>query len=100
VQTLAQDVDYLSRFVESLGNPILKENLDELVQTVALMKTTDPDEFFDVSQANKKYGRVDRANGAILLEKVREGMVAAATPLAAGSTTFAALGSRFGINRS
>ena len=68
-QTLAKDVDYLSQFVESLGNPILKENLDELVQTVALMRTSDPDEFFDVSQANKKYGRVDRANGAILLEK-------------------------------
>ena len=68
-QILAQDVEYLSRFVGSLGNPILKENLDELVQIVALMKTNDPDEFFDVSQANKKYGRVDRANGAILLEK-------------------------------
>jgi exocyst complex component 6 len=66
---LSQDVEYLSQFVGSLGNPILKENLDELVQTVTLMKTTDPDEFFDVSQANKKYGRVDRANGAILLEK-------------------------------
>lgn len=66
---LSQDVDALSRFVGSLANPILKENLDELVQTVALMQTTDPDEFFDVSQANKKYGRVDRNNGAILLEK-------------------------------
>jgi hypothetical protein len=66
---LAQDVSFLSRFVDTLGNPILKENLDELVQTVALMQTSDPDEFFDVSQANKKYGRVDRANGAILLEK-------------------------------
>jgi hypothetical protein len=66
---LAQDVSFLSKFVDSLGNPILKENLDELVQTVALMQTSDPDEFFDVSQANKKYGRVDRANGAILLEK-------------------------------
>jgi exocyst complex component 6 len=66
---LSQDVEHLSQFVGSLANPILKENLDELVQTVALMQTTDPDEFFDVSQANKKYGRVDRNNGAILLEK-------------------------------
>jgi hypothetical protein len=83
-----------------LGNPILLEHLQELGQTVALMKTTDPDEFFDVSQANKKYGRVDRANGAILLEKVREGMLATTNPIATSSTTFAALGSRFGINRS
>jgi hypothetical protein len=65
----AQDVEYLSQFVESLGNPILVENLDELVQTVALMQTSDPDEFFDVGQANKKYGRVNRANGAFLIEK-------------------------------
>ena len=69
ITALAQDVNFLSKFVDSLRNPILKENLDELVQSVALMQTTDPDEFFDVSQANKKYGRVDRANGAILIEK-------------------------------
>jgi hypothetical protein len=66
---LSQDVKHLAQFVSSLHNPILEENLDELVQTVTLMQTTDPDEFFDVSQANKKYGRVDRNNGAILLEK-------------------------------
>jgi len=100
---LSQDVDALSRFVGTLANPILKENLDELVQTVALMQTTDPDEFFDVSQANKKYGRVDRNNGAILLEKVREGTIAAqsaASNQPIGNATFAALGSRFGIGRS
>jgi exocyst complex component 6 len=65
----AQDAQYLSQFVTSLGNPILRENLDELLQTVALMQTQDPDEFFDVSQANRKYGRVNRANGAFLIEK-------------------------------
>jgi hypothetical protein len=69
ITALAQDVNFLSKFVDSLQNPILKENLDELVQSVTLMQTNDPDEFFDVSQANKKYGRVDRANGAILIEK-------------------------------
>jgi hypothetical protein len=68
-RTLGQDVAYLSQFVDGLNSPILKENLDELVQTVTLMETSNPDEFFDVSQANKKYGRVDRANGAIILEK-------------------------------
>jgi exocyst complex component 6 len=108
----AGDVEYLTQFVNTLGNPILRENLDELVQTVALMQTSDPDEFFDVSQANKKYGRVNRANGAFLIEKVREGQLAsekgetgASTGGLAGvmsgntGTAFAALGSRFGINR-
>lgn len=108
-QTLQRDVNFLADFVESLGNPVLRENLDELVQTVALMLTANPDEFFDVSQANRKYGRVDRANGAILLEKVREG-AAEAERLAAQENrgglsgmrgdTFANLGARFGINRS
>lgn len=107
-QTLQRDVNFLADFVESLGNPVLRENLDELVQTVALMRTENPDEFFDVSQANRKYGRVDRANGAILLEKVREGAAEAERLTAQenrgglGSMrgdTFANLGARFGINR-
>jgi hypothetical protein len=69
IRLLAIDVQFLSNFVDTLKNPILKENLDELIQTVALMQTDNPEEFFDVGSANRKYGRVDRANGAILLEK-------------------------------
>lgn len=69
IKTLSSDTNYLLDFVDSLNNPILKENLDELSQTVALMQTENSDEFFDVSQRNKKYGRVDRENGAILIEK-------------------------------
>jgi len=101
-QALQRDVEFLADFVGALGNPVLRENLDELVQTVALMRTDNPDEFFDVSQANRKYGRVDRATGAILLEKVREGAAEAERRAAAGSAradTFANLGARFGINR-
>ena len=101
-QTLQRDVAFLADFVDALGNPVLRENLDELVQTVALMQTDNPDEFFDVSQANRKYGRVDRATGAILLEKVREGAAEAERRAAAGTgrgDTFANLGARFGINR-
>lgn len=45
------------------------ENLDELVQTVALMGTENTDEFFDVAQRNKKYSKVDNMKGAILIEK-------------------------------
>ncbi|KAF2142852.1 uncharacterized protein K452DRAFT_248391 [Aplosporella prunicola CBS 121167] len=73
IKTLAQDTSFLSSFVDSLKNPILRENLDELVQTIALMQADDPLEFFDVSQRNKKYGRVNREHGAILLEKVNQG---------------------------
>ncbi len=69
VAALAKDVDYLSRFVDSLDVPILKENLDELQQTVQLMQSSNTDEYYDVSTRNKKYGRVDPMNGPTLLEK-------------------------------
>ncbi|KAL8798978.1 MAG: hypothetical protein Q9182_006237 [Xanthomendoza sp. 2 TL-2023] len=69
VAALAQDVQYLHEFVDTLDNPILKENLDELLQTVSLMQAESSDDFFDVATRNKKYGRVDVMNGPILLEK-------------------------------
>lgn len=100
VASLALDTQYLERFVESLGNPILMENLDELTQTVALMGTEDSLEFYDISQRNKKYGKVDQLKGAILLEKCQEGaQVAAQSPKAATSERFGTLGSRFGLGR-
>ncbi|KAF2823941.1 exocyst complex subunit Sec15-like protein [Ophiobolus disseminans] len=100
VADLATDTRYLSDFVSSLGNPILMENLDELTQTVALMGTENSDEFFDVAQRNRKYGKVDNMKGAILLEKVAEGaQVAAQSPTKPSTTSerFGTLGSRFGI---
>lgn len=70
VAALAKDVDYLAEFVDSLENaPILRENLDELQQTVNLMQTDNPDEFYDVATRNKKFGRVDAINGPKILEK-------------------------------
>ena len=66
---LAKDVRFLSDFVDTLGNPILQQNLDELKQTVALMQAENSDEYYDVSTRNKKYGRVDAQNGVLLLEK-------------------------------
>ncbi len=66
---LAKDVQYLTEFVDTLGNPILRENLDELQQTVMLMQAENSDEFYDVSTRNKKYGRVDALNGPAMLEK-------------------------------
>ncbi|KAL2365193.1 hypothetical protein RJZ56_001913 [Blastomyces dermatitidis] len=70
VAALARDVDYLTQFVDSLGVPILRENLDELQQTVQLLQAENTDEFYDISTRNKKYGRVDAMNGPILLEKL------------------------------
>ncbi|KAH7393539.1 exocyst complex subunit Sec15-like-domain-containing protein [Cadophora sp. MPI-SDFR-AT-0126] len=71
VAALAKDVNYLSDFVDTLDNaPILKENLDELQQTVLLMQTENPDEFYDVATRNKKFGRVDALNGPRILEKL------------------------------
>lgn len=69
VAALAKDVEYLAEFVDSLGVPILRENLDELQQTVHLMQAENTDEFYDISTRNKKYGRVDAINGPVLLEK-------------------------------
>lgn len=69
VIALAKDVDYLADFVDSLDVPILKENLDELQQTINLLQSENSDEFYDISTRNKKYGRVDAMNGPILLEK-------------------------------
>ena len=70
VSALAQDVQYLTEFVDSLENgQMLRENLDELQQTISLMQSDNHDEFFDVSTRNKKYGRVDAMNGPVLLEK-------------------------------
>ncbi|KAI9746449.1 MAG: hypothetical protein M1818_000162 [Claussenomyces sp. TS43310] len=70
VAALAKDVGYLTEFVDSLENaPILQGLLDELQQTVNLMQTDNPDEFFDIATRNKKFGRVDALQGPKILEK-------------------------------
>ena len=69
VAALAKDVQYLSDFVDTLRNPVLQQNLEELQQTIALMQAEKSDEYYDVSTRNKKYGRVDALNGPLLLEK-------------------------------
>ncbi|KAM0118612.1 Rab GTPase-binding exocyst subunit S15 [Aspergillus fumigatus] len=91
VMALAKDVEYLFQFVDSLGVPILRENLDELQQTVHLMQADNTDEFYDISTRNKKYGRVDAINGPILLEKLTR------TVQSSGKIDkFTTLSSRFG----
>ncbi|MCJ1468463.1 hypothetical protein MMC07_007092 [Pseudocyphellaria aurata] len=95
VAALAKDIRYLTEFVDTLGNPILRENLDELQQTVMLMQAENSDEFYDVSTRNKKYGRVDAMNGPLLLEKLTNMVQSPAK-----TDKFTALSSRFGINKS
>ncbi|ODH13650.1 hypothetical protein ACO22_07040 [Paracoccidioides brasiliensis] len=92
VAALAQDVDYLTKFVDSLGVPILRENLDELQQTVQLLQADNADEFYDISTRNKKYGRVDAMNGPVLLEKL---VSAAQSPQK--QDKFGALSTRLGM---
>ncbi|KAF2638960.1 exocyst complex subunit Sec15-like protein [Massarina eburnea CBS 473.64] len=100
VKTLATDTRYLCSFVEGLGNPILMENLDELSQTVTLMGTDNSDEFFDVAQRNRKYGKVDSMKGAMLLELVELGrQVVAQSSAKPEKERFGTLGSRFGLGR-
>lgn len=71
VRQLRADVDELIKFVQTLPTSlILLESLDELNQTVALMETDAPDEFYEASSRNKKYRNVDPLKGPILLEKV------------------------------
>ncbi|ETI23323.1 hypothetical protein G647_05123 [Cladophialophora carrionii CBS 160.54] len=72
--TIAQmdmDISHFRSYVETLpNNVVLLESLDELVQTIALMRTDQPDEFYDISLRNKKYRNVDPLKGPMLLEKV------------------------------
>jgi hypothetical protein len=70
VAALAKDVFFLSDFVDTLENPfLLKDTLEELQQTVQLMQTDNPDEFYDIGVRNRKFGRVDAMNGPLILEK-------------------------------
>ncbi|RCI10874.1 hypothetical protein L249_5448 [Ophiocordyceps polyrhachis-furcata BCC 54312] len=90
VSALAQDVRYLTEFVSSLENgPMLRENLDELQQTINLMQSDNFDEFFDISTRNKKYGRVDALNGPLLLEKL--------TPVTPTTGPLSNISSRFAL---
>ncbi|KAL3455637.1 exocyst complex subunit Sec15-like-domain-containing protein [Aspergillus heterothallicus] len=92
VLALAKDVEYLYLFVDSLNNPILRENLDELQQTVQLMQADNTDDFYDMSMRNKKYGRVDVINGPTLLEKLTHTVQQSPTKM----DKFSTLSSRFG----
>ncbi|KAI9881385.1 MAG: hypothetical protein M1830_003392 [Pleopsidium flavum] len=90
VAALAKDVRHLTQFVDTLGNPILRQNLDELQQTVSLMQAENFDEYYDIATRNKKYGRVDATTGPLLLEKLTHTIQSPAK-----ADKFTALSSRF-----
>ncbi|KPI41662.1 Exocyst complex component 6 [Cyphellophora attinorum] len=71
VKQMSIDVQHFADYVRTLpNNLILLESLDELSQTIALMSTDQPEEFYDNSLRNKKYGSVDPLKGPQLLEKL------------------------------
>ncbi|KAI6382900.1 hypothetical protein MCOR25_000415 [Pyricularia grisea] len=95
VQAMETDVRYLTEFVESLDNSfMLTQTLDELQQTVELMKSGNSDEFFEAAVRNKKYPRVNAMNGPILLEKLST--TVENTPK--GTPALAGFSSRFGFS--
>lgn len=68
VAAMAKDVEFLAEFVDSLDNAmILKDNLEELQQMVALMQTDANEEYFE--GRSRKFGRVDGTNALRILEK-------------------------------
>ena len=70
VAALAKDVQYRVDFVDTLENAmILRDNLEELQQTVQLMMIENHDDYYDSSIQNKRFGRVDKTSGPVLLEK-------------------------------
>ncbi|RMD41464.1 hypothetical protein DV735_g3672, partial [Chaetothyriales sp. CBS 134920] len=71
VQQLSLDVEHFTEYVRTLPNHmILLESLDELTQTISLLGSSQPEEFYDISLRNKKYGSVDPMKGPQLLEKL------------------------------
>lgn len=97
VAALATDVFYLEQFVSTLPNAILlKDGLDELLQVVALMKSENSDEFYDVAVRNRKFGRVDPIVGANILNKLTHTVQSSKPVDTTGATTLlGGFGSRF-----
>ncbi|KAK4981837.1 hypothetical protein LTR28_002927 [Elasticomyces elasticus] len=89
------------------------EGLDELRQTADLMQLGSlgkEEEWYDSSVRNRRFRSVDKMNGTVLLDRVTQGVAAAAaaaaqaTPVSPVVTTkpsgqFANFSSKFGINK-
>ncbi|KAK6534719.1 hypothetical protein TWF281_006021 [Arthrobotrys megalospora] len=73
VKNMDQDVAYLEEFVKSLESEgsNLPRIFEELRETVNLLKSDNPEEFYDISVRMKHYTKVDPLNGPLLMEKLR-----------------------------
>ncbi|KAF3201840.1 hypothetical protein TWF106_002685 [Orbilia oligospora] len=71
VKNMDQDVAYLEEFVKSLESEgsNLPRIFEELRETVNLLKSDNPEEFYDISVRMKHYTKVDPLNGPLLMEK-------------------------------
>ncbi|PNS15560.1 hypothetical protein CAC42_819 [Sphaceloma murrayae] len=85
VRAYELDVNHLVEFVRAQeNNSTLMAGLDEVQQTKDLMSLAvgpegrAEEEFFDAGRSRQRFGKVDRANGAMLLEKISQGMQQAA----------------------
>ncbi|KAF3925575.1 hypothetical protein ABW21_db0203808 [Orbilia brochopaga] len=67
------DVTYLEAFVKTLERDgvLLPGLFDELRETVNLLKSGNPEEFYDISIRMRHYTNVNPLNGPVLLEKLR-----------------------------
>ncbi|ROW14441.1 hypothetical protein VPNG_03849 [Cytospora leucostoma] len=94
VAAMGQDVACLVDFVEGLENSfMLRQILQELEQTVKMMRSENHDDFYDISLRNKNYGSVNAMTGPVLLEKLTHKVEA---PNRAAAT-MANFSSRFGF---
>ncbi|RVD88116.1 uncharacterized protein DFL_002312 [Arthrobotrys flagrans] len=73
VKNMDQDVAYLEEFAKSLESEgsNLPRIFEELRETVNLLKSDNPEEFYDISVRMKHYTKVDPLNGPLLMEKLR-----------------------------
>ena len=73
VKDLATDVTYLQTFVEKLGEPLLLQVFEELGQTIELLQSGNPEEFYDNRSRMKRYANVVQRTGNKLLDKLQAG---------------------------
>ncbi|EWC45077.1 hypothetical protein DRE_06216 [Drechslerella stenobrocha 248] len=67
------DISYLEAFVKTLESEgvLLPGLFDELRETVNLLKSKNPEEFYDISIRMRHYTNVNLLNGPVLVEKLR-----------------------------
>lgn len=70
VHRLEADVNFLQKFVEGMQEPLLLQVFEELGQTIELLKSNSPEDFYSIETRMKKYANVNPLTGPVLLEKL------------------------------